>query len=302
MTMQRPFAALALGLVLFAAAALPVLAAGVRVTVNDTPITDVQISQRARLMQMEHHPGNLTTEATNELINEALELSDARRLNINITDTQVDTAFLSVARNLRISQDKLTAVLGAAGVGIDTLKDRLRATLAFNQISQNIITPRVQFSEADLAKQADAKASGANSYDYILKEVVFVIPGGKGSPGARTGDANRYRAQFKGCDSAVPLSLKFVDAAVTDVGRRHATQMPDAVAAELGKLPVGGITKPRVVQGGVSMLAICSKEEAKDLTFITNQLRQAAGNDQLKGQTDKYLADLKAKAKIVYTR
>ena len=300
--MQRPFAALALGLVLIAGAALPALAAGVRVTVNDIPITDVQISQRARLMQMEHHPGNLTTAATDELINEALELTDAKRLGINITDAQVDTAFLSVARNLRISQDKLTAVLGASGVGIDTLKDRLRATLAFNQISQNIITPRVQFSEADLAKQAAAKANGANSYDYILKEIVFVMPGGKGSPGARSADANRYRSQFKGCDSAVPLSEKFVDAAVTDVGRRHATQMPDAVATELGKLPVGGITKPRVVQGGVSMLAICSKEEAKDLTFITNQLRQTAGNDQLKSQTDKYLADLKAKAKIVYAK
>jgi peptidyl-prolyl cis-trans isomerase SurA len=48
------------------------------------------------------------------------------------------------------------------------------------------------------------------------------------------------------------------------------------------------------------MLAICSKEEARDLTFITNQLRQTAGNDKLKAETDKYLADLKAKAKIVY--
>jgi len=299
MTMQRTFAALAFGLVLIAGAAMPAAAAGVRVTVNDTPITDLQISQRAKLMQMEHHPGNLTQAASDELINEALELGDAKRLGISISDAQVDSAFLSVARNLRISQDKLTAVLGASGVGIDTLKDRLRATLAWNQISQNVITPRVQFSEADLAKQAALKANASNSYDYILKEIVFVMPGGKGSPSARTGDANRYRAQFKGCDSAVPLSEKFVDAAVTDVGRRHATQMPEAVASELGKLPVGGITKPRVVQGGVSMLAICSKEEAKDLTFITNQLRQSAGNDQLKGETDKYLASLRAKAKIV---
>ena len=43
-----------------------------------------------------------------------------------------------------------------------------------------------------------------------------------------------------------------------------------------------------------------AKEKATDLTFITNQLRSAQGNDQLKTQTDKYLADLRAKATIVH--
>jgi peptidyl-prolyl cis-trans isomerase SurA len=298
MTMQRALHALALGLVLTIGTVVPGLAASVRVTVNETPITDVQIQQRARLMQLEHHPGNLTKAATDELVNEALELGEAKRLGITVSDSQVDGAYLNVARNLKVSQDKLTQILTASGVGADTLRDRMRATLAFNQISQNIITPRVQFSEADLAKQAASKVTASNSYDYILKEVLFVGANGKSGAG-RVGDANRYRAQFKGCASAVQLSENFKDAAVTDIGRRHATQVPEAIAAELGKLPVGGITKPRVVAEGVSMLAICQKEEAKDLTFITNQLRSSEGNDKLKVETDKYLADLKAKAKIV---
>jgi peptidyl-prolyl cis-trans isomerase SurA len=290
---------MALGFALLLAAAAPVLAAGVKVTVNETPISDVQIAQRAKLMQLEHHPGNLTKAATDELINEALEMQEAKRLKIEVSDADVDNAYLAIARNLKISQDKLTQVLAANGVGIDTLKNRLRATLAFNQITQAIITPRVQFSEAELAKEAATKVTAANSYDYILKQILFIAPGGKGA-GGRVGDANRYRARFKGCDSAVKLSESFRDAAVTDVGRRHATQLPEPIAAELGRLPVGGLTKPRVVAGGVEMLAICSKEEARDLTFITNQLRQTAGNDKLKAETDKYLADLKAKAKIVY--
>lgn len=295
--MHRMLSAFAFGIALTMAA--PVLAAGIRVTVNDAPISDVQIAQRAKLMRLEHHPGNLTKAATDELVNEALEMQEAKRLKIDISDAQVDNAFLGIARNLKISPDKLTQVLAANGVGADTLKARLRATLAFSQITQNIISARVQFSEAELAKQAATKVTATNSYDYILKEVLFVAPGGKGAAG-RVGDANRYRARFKGCDSAVQLSESFRDAAVTDVGRRHATQLPDAIAAELGRLPVGGLTKPRVVANGVSMLAVCDKEEAKDLTFITNQLRQDAGNDKLKAETDKYLADLKAKAKIVY--
>lgn len=293
MMIARAIAAAALSLVLMAGGLGAAIAAGVRITVNDTPITDVQISQRAKLLQLEHHPGNLTTAATDELINEALELQEAKRLGISITPDQVDQSFLNVSRNLKISVDKLQMILTNAGVGTETLKDRIRATLAWNQISTNVITPRVSFSEADLAKQAESKLTPANSYDYILKQITFI---GK-SP--RIADANRYRARFKGCDSAVPLSESFTDVAVTDIGRRHATQLQLPVAKELGALPVGGITKPMPDPKGIMMLAICQKEEAKDLTFITNQLRQTAGNDQLQQQVDKYLADLKAKAKIV---
>lgn len=293
MTIRRAVALSGLGLFFALCAILPAAAAGVRVTVNGTPITDVQIQQRARLMGLEHHPGNLTTEATNELINEALELQEAKRLNITITDAEVQDSFNTVARNLKLSPDKLELVLTSNGISPDSLKDRIRATLAWNQVTSNVIQARVQFSEADLTKQAAAKLTAADSYDYILKQVTFI---GKG---ARTADANRYRAQFKGCDSAVPISEKFTDVAVTDIGRRHATQLPPPIAAELSKLPVGGITKPHPDPSGTAMLAICDKEAAKDLTFITNQLRQNEGNDKLKQQTDAYLADLKAKAKIV---
>ena len=295
MTNYRTYAALALGLFLSIGAALPAIAAGVRVTVGDTPITDVQISLRAKLMALEHHPGNLTKAATDELVNEALEVQEAKRYGITITDTQVDTAYLGVARNLKVAPDKLNLILNSAGVGPDTLRDRLRATLAWNQVIQNVITPRVQFSEATLAQQAASKATAANSYDYILKQITFL---GKGP---RIADANRYRAQYKGCDSAVAVSEKFTDAAVVDVGRRHATQLPPALATELGAIPVGGITKPHPDSTGTVMLAICSKDVAKDLTFITNQLRQTEGNGQLQSEVDKYLAGLKAKTKITYS-
>ncbi|MEO6396417.1 MAG: hypothetical protein ABIO40_10960, partial [Devosia sp.] len=147
--------------------------------------------------------------------------------------------------------------------------------------------------------QAEAKLTAANSYDYILKEVLFIMPGGKGNASKRTAEAAQYKKSFSGCDSAVQLSLNYTDAAVRDIGRRHATQMPDAIAEELSKLNVGGITKPRVVENGVSMLAVCAKSVSEDTTFLASALRQETGNARLKAEADKYLAEIKAKASIV---
>jgi len=296
--MHRVVGAVLIGLTLLLAAAAPAAAATVKVTVNGVPITDVQISQRLALMRLEKRDGQKA--ATDELINEALELQEAKRIGFEVAESDVDDAVLQLARQLKLSASNLTKVLTNNGVGMQTLRDRLKANIAWGKVSATAISARVTVSEADIDQQAKSKLTAANSFDYILKEVLFLTVKGGPSASQRTAQANQYRKSFAGCGTAVQLSLSYTDAAVRDVGRRHATQMPDPIADELSKLNVGGITKPRVVEDGVSMLAVCSKEVSQDTSYIADNLRQTAGNGALKSEQDKYLAELKAKAQIVY--
>jgi peptidyl-prolyl cis-trans isomerase SurA len=291
----RVVGALVVGALLSLAATMPTLAQNVRVTVNGTPITDTQISQRVKLFALEGNNGG-TRGAQEQLITEAIQMSEAKRLGITVSNAQVDDAFLQIARNINVSQERLQQMLQQGGINMDTLKDRLRTAIAWNAVTEQAIMPQVQISDLQLDQQAAAGLQAWQGFDYILKEIIFV---GQGSSG-RTGQANNYRSKFSGCDTAVDLSLGYTDAAVVDVGRRHATQMPEAIAKELAGLNVGGITKPRVIETGVSMLAICEKTQAEDLTFIKGDLRAEAGNSALEGQVAAYLENLRKNAKIVY--
>lgn len=297
MGMVRAIAVLAVGLVLVVTAAMPALAA-VKATVNGVPITDVQVSQRLKLFQLEGRNGSKA--ALEELIDEAIMVQEAKRLSIEVSDAQVDQAFLSVARNIKVSEDNLRQILAQNGVNVDTLRDRLRSALAWQEVTTIAVMPRIQISDVELEKQATAKLDSSMSYDYILKEVLFVMPGGKGSASRRTSEANQYRKSFQGCDNAVQLTMSYTDAAVLDVGRRHATQLPEPIAKELAQLNVGGLTKPRVMENGVSMLAVCAKSAAEDTTFIKSNLRAEAGNAQLQSEAKAYLEELRGKAKIIY--
>ena len=296
--LARAAGAVMIGALLSFGLAMPSQAANVAVTVNGVPITDVQISQRVKLFTIE---GNKTGQrgATEQLIDEAIQLQEAKRLGITVSGAQIDEGILQIARNTKLSQDRLIQMLQQSGVNIDTLRNRLEAAIAWNAVTEAAIMPQVQISDLALDQQAASKIADYQGFDYILKEIIFVAPGGQGA-GGRTAQANRYRSSFKGCDSAVELSLGYTDAAVIDVGRRHATQLPEAIAKELAGLNAGGITKPRVVETGVSMLAVCQKSQAEDLTFIKGDLRAEAGNDALKGQVETYLADLRKRAKIIY--
>lgn len=279
------------------------LAAEIRIRVNDTPITDVQITQRAQLVRLEGRGSSASARlalAREELITDQLKLQEAERLGITVAESEVDAAFAQLAQGMRVSTDNLGRVLVDNGTNPTVLRDRLRAQLAWNKISSQVIAPRVQFSEQELEQRAAEELSASDGFDYILKQVIFIIPPGSGvSQSQRTAQANQYRNSFQGCDSAVELSLSYTDAAVVDIGRRHATQLPDPIAEELGSLNVGGITKPRVGEDGVTMLAVCSKDEARDLTFVTGQVRQEVGGELLNDEADSYLEELRNKASIV---
>ena len=295
---KRICAVLGTGLLLVAIGAAPTLAQGVRVTVNGEPITDNQVNMRVRLLALEGNRSG-TQGAIDQLIDEALMVQEARRLGITVSSSEIDSAYLQVARNIRVSKEVLDQMLNRQGISVDSLRDRLEASIAWNGVVEQAVVPQTQISDLELDQQAATRATPAESFDYILKEIIFIAPGGQGAS-ARTGQANSYRAAFAGCDSAVELSLKYTDAAVVDVGRRHATQLPDAIAQELAGMNVGGITKPRVTDRGVSMLAICEKAQANDLTFIKNEIRREAGQDAMKGAADEYLAGLRSRARIVY--
>jgi peptidyl-prolyl cis-trans isomerase SurA len=287
--------AMIIGTMLTVSAAMPAFAQTVRVTVNGTPITDVQISQRVKLFALEGNSGGQKG-ATDQLITEAIQMAEAKRLGITVSNSQVDEAFLQIARNINVSQERLQQMLQQGGINMETLKDRLRVAIAWNAVTEQAIVPNVQISDLALDQQAENQLQAYQNFDYILKEVLFV---GQGSSG-RSGQANNYRSKFSGCDTAVDLSLGYTDAAVIDVGRRHATQLPEAIAKELAGLNVGGITKPRVVENGVSMLAVCEKAQAEDLTFIKGDLRAEAGNNALEGQVASYLENLRQNAKVIY--
>ena len=78
--MLRLLAATLIGLTLAIAPAY----AATKVTVNGVPISDIEISQRVKLLALEG--GGNTQKAMQQLIDEQLQLQEAKRLNIVISD------------------------------------------------------------------------------------------------------------------------------------------------------------------------------------------------------------------------
>ena len=70
------------------------------VIVNGDPITALDIEQRTKLNQLSTHKAPTRQEVLDELINEKLKVREAKKLGLEISSSEVDTAFASMASRM----------------------------------------------------------------------------------------------------------------------------------------------------------------------------------------------------------
>src|SRR5882724_12006762 len=99
---QTRLVAIALAALVATAAAVPRASAdsSIRILVNDEAITSFDIAQRMKLMTMAREKGGIK-EATEQLINELIEVADAKKHSIVISDSRVDQAFVQINKNIK---------------------------------------------------------------------------------------------------------------------------------------------------------------------------------------------------------
>ncbi|EFO29630.1 SurA N- domain family [Roseibium sp. TrichSKD4] len=280
--------------------------AGIKVVVNGKPITTYDINQRAKLIRLIQRSSVAASrrEAEKELIDDRLRLEEASRIGVKISEAEVNNAYANIARNVKLTPAKLTAGLRQSGVNPQTLKDRLKAQLAFQQSVRRRFNSQVDVDESDIIN-ALRKSDDENkniSVEYNLQRVIVVVPkkSSKGFRNKRLAESNSIRKAVTACDSAGAVFGKYSEVVVQPIGRRLETELPEPMRKEISKTTPGKLTSPRKTEVGFEMIAVCGKREiASDIaarTELENELRAKEGE----ALTRRYLMDLRRRASIVY--
>ncbi|WP_298814411.1 peptidylprolyl isomerase [uncultured Roseibium sp.] len=296
---------LSLGLILAAPLAMPAHAA-IKVIVNDVPITDYDITQRARLITLTQRKSASVArrQASEELVDDQIKLAEADRVGIEVTQSEVDGAFNNIARGVKMTPSKLSSALRQGGVQPDTLKKRLKAQLAWNQLLRRKFSGRVEVDESDIiaALQKTDEEERRTSVEYDLKRVIVVVP--KNSSGGfkskRKSESNQIRASFDGCDNAGALLGKYSEVVVQPIGRRLETELPEGLMEEISALKPGKLTKPSNSPVGYEMIAVCGKREIASDIAVRTKLENEIRSEESQRQSRRYLLEVRRRATIIY--
>ena len=104
--------------------------------VDSGSISESDIAQRSKLKQLV--PGSHPTrdQVIDELLNEQRRIHEARKSGVEVSNAEVDDAYIKMAVRMRLSPEQMTQSLDKAGVGAATVKHRIRAEIAWQRYQQ----------------------------------------------------------------------------------------------------------------------------------------------------------------------
>ncbi len=301
--MTRPdFRSLAAALCVALAMLIPAVAQAqstIRMVVNGRPITSYDISQRVALQQVGGERAS-SAAATQQLINEAIQLSELERLGANVSDGQITSAFAGIASQVQMTPANFTSALRQAGINPDTLRGRLRAQIAWSMLLQRRtgLAAPIRNQDVTAALLGDAGADAQRTIKEVtLQQILFVVP--SGSRADRRGEAERFRSRYPGCDGALAAARGIRDVVVRLIGRRDESQLNGAQGEEILRTSVGRTTRPRQTEQGVELVGICSVREVQSDAVARAEVENRLLVEQGDALEAAYLAELKGRAIII---
>ena len=288
------------------AAAIPATTAGAQqivVIVNGEPITALDIDQRSKLSQLSTHKVPPRQEVLDELINERLKLREAKKFGLDVSASEVDTAYASMAGRMRFTADQLTQQLAKSGVNVSTLKARIKADIAWSQIVRGRYQASLQIGEKDILSAMETKSDDSVGYDYTMRPILFLVPAGSAETfiEGRKREAEALRGRFQGCEEGITFARALKDVAVREQVIRSSADIPAELRKVLEGIEVGRLTPPEVTKFGIEMFAICAKKESTaDNSPGKRQAKESLMAKRYEQRSKQYLQELRRGAMLEY--
>jgi peptidyl-prolyl cis-trans isomerase SurA len=285
---------------------LPGLAeAQVVVVANGSPITELDIQQRTKLVAQSVGKTPARQEVIDELIDDRLKLSKAKSYGFEVPQKDVDDAFRNIATRQHLSIQQFDQMLQHAGILPSAVKARLRAQLTWNQLVRGKFSSSLQVSEADIATEmGSGQAQSVEGYVYKLYPIIVLTPDGlsQASLQGKAQIAENLRSRFTSCAQGLPLARALRDVAVREPVTRSSGDLPEALRELLAKLEVGRLTQPEATAQGLQMFALCDKKASKSDSPAKAEAQAKIFNKKFDTEAKRFLEEIRKQAMIEYKK
>lgn len=278
----------------------------VKILVNDRPITNFDINARAKLLRLSRvSKAQAQKKAAEELINEELQLAEAQRLRITVNESEVEKAFAAIAQRTKMKPAQFERALRSVGVNPKTLKHRLRASLAWRQVVIRRFRATIRIQEQDVVAAMLKKNETASDKkiinEYTLQQVIFVYPKNAktSTKEQRRREAEALRSRFTSCKNSIEIAQKLRDVAIKNLGRKASNELPPALKQSLEETPTGKLTRPRMTEQGIEMLAVCDKKQIQSIAGKRTEVENELRGEEAELLARRYIRDLRSAAIIV---
>jgi peptidyl-prolyl cis-trans isomerase SurA len=210
--------------------------------VNDDAISMADLDSRIRLVfassNLEDTPqirARLAPQVLRSLIDEKLEVQEAKRLNITVADAEVDDAISRIEAQNRLPKGGLDALLAQRGVDKQSLRDQLSATLLWGKVIRRKMSMSGGISEEEIDEAIERQQRAAGQPQSRVAEIVLTVDSPQQEEEVRRAIDRLFEQLKAGADFA-RVAQQFSQSATAAVGGDIGWVTPDQLGEELGQM------------------------------------------------------------------
>ncbi len=220
----------------------------------------------------------LRVQVFRNLIDELLQIQEAKANKIEISRDDIDQSFARVARNFKRSPDEMAKYLSSSGSSARTMRQQIHAEIAWSRLLRRKVEVNVSDAEVNAIMKRLEDAKGTSEFNvgeiYLsstpeneaqivdnLKKIIDQLKQG--------GSFQAYARQFSEASTAGQGGM---------LGWVRAGQLPPELGQAVQEVTVGQVAGPIKVSGGYSLIYLVDKRQVlvADSRDAVLSLRQMA--------------------------
>lgn len=307
--------------------ALPVQSAkaeqGILATVNDIPITSLDISQHQNLVKLLGGRVTSRKDTLNDMIDEVVKINEATRYKMNPSEQELDARVGEIAKGLKTDKAGLEARLKKQGIGEGRIKQYFNAQISFARLLRYKFKDKVEVKDADVdRKLAEIKADIGSRVAkvmadprmktvkaYSLLEVRFPVDAPEGGEAelfqSRAIEANQFVSRFKDCKSAKAAAAGLFNVQIGKTVEADSARLPAPLVKLLNSKGPGHAYGPMRAGNAIQVVGFCGQRTIKppkpNVQMPSREMvAQALMSEKYDSVENKYMGQMRKNAVIEY--
>lgn len=246
---------------------------GIAAVVNDEPITTLDVRNRMRLIISsagvqpdEELLAQVQDQAIRALVEETLQLQQAAEYNLSVDEREVDAAIADAAARNGATVEAVLADLSANGIDPETLRQQIRAEIAWQIMVSGRYRSRIAISDQQIEVALERQAQAAAQQQFNLAEVLVELR----SDGGEELAGQTVQAVYSALSQGVPfpqVAQQYSDAPSAARGGMTgwvpASAVSEPVLRIAEQLQPGQISNPIRVPSGYQIIAVVDRREGQ---------------------------------------
>jgi peptidyl-prolyl cis-trans isomerase SurA len=238
--------------------------------VNGSVVTDLDVDQRLNLALAAsgtrlppEEQARLRAQVLRNLIDEKIQIAEAKEHEVTVEDAQVSDYFNQVSRNFRQTPDQFAEFLKTNGSSKQSLLDQIKAEMAWSRLLRRRVEPLVNVGDDEVNSIIGKLKASKGKDEYRLSEIF--LPATTENEADVLNLANRILEQIKRGGSFVVFARQYSEASTAAVGGDRgwvsAAQLDSSLANSVSGLNAGQIAGPIRAPGGYYLLLLNEKRK-----------------------------------------